>query len=409
MRLLLYGGTFDPPHNGHLNNLRAAAARVRPDRVVVMPAGLSPFKQSTAAPGSARVEMCACFRALEAEGAVPALCVSGWEVEQAALGRRNYTVLTLEMLARTYPEAELYMAMGSDMLLSFDSWHRWQEILRLARLVVTSRNVGDAPELHAKAKQMDPTGARILFAQVEALPMASSNLRARLAAGEVCENELPALVRRVIRREGLYRADRGGKAETMNLKQAKELVRGRLSDKRYEHTLNVRKMAVKLARRYGVDEDKAALAALLHDSAKEISKDEMRAIMRAHPELAEGGEERPTPVWHGICAAILARTEWGVEDEAVLSAIACHTAGKPGMSRLDKIVYLADMSSKERDWPGVNKLRKLELKDLDLAMLAALRQTNDFVLSQGKPLDPMSKAAYDEIKAEVDARAAKAG
>ena len=151
----------------------------------------------------------------------------------------------------------------------------------------------------------------------------------------------------------------------MNLKQAKELVRGRLSDKRYEHTLNVRKMAVKLAKRYGVDEDKAALAALLHDSAKEISKDEMRAIMRAHPELAEGGEERPTPVWHGICAAILARTEWGVEDEAVLSAIACHTAGKPGMSRLDKIVYLADMSSKERDWLGVNKLRKLELKDLD--------------------------------------------
>ena len=70
----------------------------------------------------------------------------------------------------------------------------------------------------------------------------------------------------------------------MNLKQAKELVRGRLSDKRYEHTLNVRKMAVKLAKRYGVDEDKAALAALLHDSAKEISKDEMRAIMRAHPE-----------------------------------------------------------------------------------------------------------------------------
>ena len=169
----------------------------------------------------------------------------------------------------------------------------------------------------------------------------------------------------------------------MNLKQAKELVRGRLSDKRYEHTLNVRKMAVKLAKRYGVDEDKAALAALLHDSAKEISKDEMRAIMRAHPELAEGGEERPTPVWHGICAAILARTEWGVEDEAVLSAIACHTAGKPGMSRLDKIVYLADMSSKERDWPGVNKLRKLELKDLDLAYAPPYSSAKDPVNMAG--------------------------
>ena len=194
----------------------------------------------------------------------------------------------------------------------------------------------------------------------------------------------------------------------MNLKQAKELVRSRLSDKRYEHTLNVRKMAVKLAKQYGEDPEKAALAALLHDSAKEISKDEMCAIMHAHPEYAEGGEERPTSVWHGICAAILARTEWGVDDEAVLSAIACHTAGKPGMSRLDKIVYLADMSSRERDWPGVNKLRKLEMKDLDAAMLMALKRTNDFVLSQGKTLDPMSKAAYDDIRAQVDARAAKA-
>ena len=177
----------------------------------------------------------------------------------------------------------------------------------------------------------------------------------------------------------------------MNLKQAKELVRGRLSDKRYEHTINVKKMAVKLAKRYGADEEKAALAAILHDSAKEISKDEMREIMRQYPQYAEGGESRPTPVWH-------------VEDEAILSAIACHTAGKPGMSKLDKIVYLADMTSAERDWPGVNKLRKLELKDLDAAMLAALKQTNDFVLSQGKPLDPVSKAAYDDIKARVDAR-----
>ena len=185
----------------------------------------------------------------------------------------------------------------------------------------------------------------------------------------------------------------------MNLKQAKELVRSRLSDKRYEHTINVKKMAVKLAKQYGANEEQAALAALLHDAAKEISKDEMRAIMRAHPEYAEGGEERPAPVWHGICASILARTEWGVTDEAVLSAIACHTAGKAGMTQLDKILYLADMTSAERDWPGVNKLRKLELKDLDAAMLAALKQTNDFVLSQGKPLDPQSKAAYEDILA----------
>lgn len=189
----------------------------------------------------------------------------------------------------------------------------------------------------------------------------------------------------------------------MDQKQAKALVRSRLSEKRYEHTINVKKMAVKLAKHYDADEtliEQAALAALLHDAAKELPKEELRTIMRRYPQYAEGGESRPVPVWHGVCASILARTEWGVADEAVLSAIACHTAGKPGMTRLDKILYLADMTSAERDWDGVEALRKLEMKDLDKAMLAALRQTNDFVLSQGKPLDPMSKAAYEDILAQ---------
>ena len=209
MKILLYGGTFDPPHNGHLNNLRAAAARVRPDRVVVMPAGLSPFKQRTSAPGALRLEMCGCFRALAYSPDIPQLEVSGWEIAQAEAGKRNYTVLTVEKLAQENPGAQLYLAVGSDMLLSFDGWFRWQDILRLAHLVVTSRNVGDDPELHAMARRLDPTGARILFAPVQALPMASSALRARLADGEACETELPETVRTVIRREKLYQKKEG--------------------------------------------------------------------------------------------------------------------------------------------------------------------------------------------------------
>ena len=209
MKTLLYGGSFDPPHNGHLNNLRAAAACVRPDRVVVMPAGLSPFKQCTAAPAALRLEMCSCFRALaEGEGAVaPQLEVSGWEIAQAEAGRRNYTVLTVEMLAARDPGGELYLAVGSDMLLSFDGWHRWQDILRLSRLVVTSRSAGDDARLRAKALQLDPAGERVLFAPVEALPMASSDLRQRLAAGDPCTAELPEAVRAVIRREHLYQTE----------------------------------------------------------------------------------------------------------------------------------------------------------------------------------------------------------
>ena len=210
MKILLYGGSFDPPHNGHLNNLRAAADRVHPDKIVVMPAGTSPFKEGTNASGALRLEMCSCFHALE-EGmdAIPQLEVSGWEIAQAEAGNHNYTVLTVEKLAREAPGAQLYLAIGSDMLLSFDGWYRWQDILRIARVVVTSRDIGDAPALHAKAKLLDPSGGRILFAPVQALPMSSSQLRARLAAGEECEAELPEAVRTVIRREGLYRNTEG--------------------------------------------------------------------------------------------------------------------------------------------------------------------------------------------------------
>ena len=195
----------------------------------------------------------------------------------------------------------------------------------------------------------------------------------------------------------------------MTCEEAKKIVKPRLSEKRWTHTKNVKKMAVKLAKQWGADPEKAAVAAILHDSAKELPKQELLQIFADNAIIAENAPARPSPVWHGIAAAILAQTQWGITDPEILSAICCHTTGKADMSLLDKIIYLADMTSAERDWPGVNKLRKLELKDLDLAMLAALRQTNGFVLSQGKPLDPMSKAAYDEIKAEVDARAAKAG
>ncbi len=183
----------------------------------------------------------------------------------------------------------------------------------------------------------------------------------------------------------------------MELKEAKALARRSMGDKRYEHTLNVKKMAVKLAKLHGADPDQAALAALLHDCAKERPKEELLQIIRDNAIIAENAENRPTPVWHGICAAILARTQWGVTDEAVLSAVACHTTGKPGMSLLDKIIFLADMTSAERDFPGVDELRRLACRDLDLAMIEGLDQTIRFVKQGKKEVDPMSRAAYNDL------------
>ena len=190
----------------------------------------------------------------------------------------------------------------------------------------------------------------------------------------------------------------------MDLKEAKELARKRLGDKRYHHTLNVEKMAVKLAKRYGADCDQAALAALLHDTAKEMPTADQLALLRAHPDLAGNTENRPTPIWHGVCAAILAKTEWGVTDEAVLSAVACHTAGKPGMTLLDKILFLADMTSEERDFDGVEELRKLEMEDIDKAMYKALDDSMTFVKKDNKPLDSMSAAAWEDFRKLLAAR-----
>ena len=135
MKTLLYGGTFDPPHNGHMNNLRAALALVQPDRALVMPAGTPPHKHASATPAELRLQMCACFTALS-----PAVQVSDWEIRR---GGRSYTVHTLEWLRGQDPDGALYLCVGSDMLLTFQEWYRWQDMLKMAALVVESRTGTD--------------------------------------------------------------------------------------------------------------------------------------------------------------------------------------------------------------------------------------------------------------------------
>ena len=188
----------------------------------------------------------------------------------------------------------------------------------------------------------------------------------------------------------------------MDYAEAKKLVKARLSEKRWTHTKNVKKMAVKLAKRWAADPEKAAMAAILHDSAKELPKSELLQIFADNAIIAENAPARPSPVWHGIAAAILAQTQWGVSDPEILSAIRCHTTGKPDMSKLDKIIYLADMTSAERDWPGVEELRALQMENLDRALCDALKRSIDFVEEKGGTLDPESVAAYEYAKAHLE-------
>lgn len=196
MKTLLYGGTFDPPHNGHMNNLRAALALVKPDRAVVMPAGTPPHKHASATPAELRLAMCQCFKALS-----PAVEVSDWEIRQ---GGRSYTVHTLEMLRDADPGAALYLCVGSDMLLTFDQWYRWQDMLKMAALVVESRTGTDTAALRAAAARLEAAGGRVLFAQAESYPCASSDIRSGKIPQDKWEEVLPAETLDVIKKYKLY-------------------------------------------------------------------------------------------------------------------------------------------------------------------------------------------------------------
>lgn len=185
----------------------------------------------------------------------------------------------------------------------------------------------------------------------------------------------------------------------MTYQQAEDMVRQTLSPKRFQHTMNVKNLAVRMAQHYGVNTEKAALAAILHDSAKELPRTELLQIMQDNAIIKKGTQNRPEPVWHGICAAILAKTQWNVQDEEILSAIACHTTGKENMSKLDKILFLADMTSAERDYPGVEELRSLEMQNLDKAMIQALKMTISFVEQKNAIADPESAKALAWLQA----------
>ena len=190
----------------------------------------------------------------------------------------------------------------------------------------------------------------------------------------------------------------------MNLEQAQKMVKKTLSRKRFTHTMNVKKAAVELANRYGADPDKAALAAVLHDAAKEMPKDEMLRILQQNAIIAQNAQFRPTPVWHGVCAAILAQTQWDITDPEVLSAIACHTTGKPGMSKLDKIIYLSDMISEERDYPEVHQLRRMAQENLDTAVCTAVAMNLEWMRECGKTIDPLSEQALLDLQRLTDPR-----
>lgn len=165
---------------------------------------------------------------------------------------------------------------------------------------------------------------------------------------------------------------------------------------RYLHTLGVAYTATSLAMRYGEDLDRTQTAGLLHDCAKCIGEERMTALCREHGVEITAAEEKSPFLLHAKAGAILAREEYGVSDPDVLSAICWHTTGRPAMTQLEKIIFVADYIEPGRqEAPHLDKIRALAFQDLDQTVLAIAEDTLDYLRATGEAIDPMTEQTRD--------------
>ena len=185
--------------------------------------------------------------------------------------------------------------------------------------------------------------------------------------------------------------------QCLTFAQSKKLIRKLLGDYRYEHSLNVAKEAVKLARQYGADEEKAQLAGVLHDIMKDTAKQEQLQIFQRFGIILTDLEKSAPKLWHAMAGAAYLEHELGINDAQILSAVRYHTTGRAEMSLLERIVFLSDFISADREYDGVQRLRRLAYENMDKAIVEGLAITIGELTGEKLPVHPDTFAAYNDI------------
>ena len=391
MNIGVYGGTFDPPHWGHIKAARAAMEQLGLDKLVLIPDRVPPHKvlpEGSASPEQ-RLDMAALAMAELGKRA---------EVSDRELRRDgpSYTSDTLAELRREYPEDTLWLLMGSDMFLSLHTWRAPERIMTLAWIAPFSRETADESAAFAaqKARLEREYGAQIRIVQnPEVRELSSTEVRAALAAGQGSEL-LPPAVYGYILREHLYGTHKTLTGLTPD--ELRPIALSYLKPKRMPHVLGTEQEAVRLVRRYGGDETQARIAALLHDCTKKLDMAQQLALCEKYGIALDELEQRALKLLHSKTGAAIARDVFGVED-AVYDAILYHTTGKPDMTRLEKIIYLADYIEPTRDFPGVDALRKTVYEDLDKGLLMGLSMTIEEMEEMGNPVHHLTRDARDYL------------
>ena len=383
-RIGIYGGSFNPPHIGHIQAAKQAVEVLNLDKLLVIPAGIAPHKDmpdNTPTPRH-RLDM---LRLTLAD--CPEIEVSDLEVNREG---PSYTWETIQHLKEMYPEACLILFMGTDMFLSIDSWKNPEFILENATLGVFYRgNKGEAQAIEAKKAELEAQGAKVELVQNVVIPISSTQMR-RLLAFRCAGAFLPEGVLDYIREHRLY--DTRADWKNLPMDKLEQVVISLLKPNRVSHVLGCRDTAVELAKHWGADVTDAARAGILHDITKAIDGPLQLTLCEAYGKILSDFSRRYPKTLHALTGSLVAKRIFG-ENDAVVSAIEHHTTGKADMNLLEKIIYVADYMEPNRDFPGVEKLRELAFTDIDAALKLGLEMTLEHLKRQGAEVSPASRDA----------------
>ena len=383
-RIGIYGGTFNPPHLGHMLAAAQAVKLLRLDKLLLIPDRIAPHKvlpEGSASPDQ-RMQMLQM-----ASAGIEKAEVSDIELRREGT---SFTYLTILELKQLYPEAELVLIMGTDMFLSFDKWRETRIITDHAALGVLYRGEkGEKAAIDAKKAEMEANGVKVELIENEVTAISSTDLRRMLVFG-CAEPFLPEGVGAYIREKGLYGTGRDYR--NLSEEELEQVVVSLLKANRVAHVLGCRDMAVELAKRWGADVTDAARAGLLHDITKAIDGPLQLTLCSEYGTMLSDFSRRYPKTLHALTGSLVADRIFG-EKEAVVNAIRHHTTGKANMSLLEKIIYIADYVEPNRTIAGVDQLRHLAFTDLDAALKMGLQMTVSYLNEQGSEVSPESREA----------------
>lgn len=371
MKKAIFGGTFDPLHIGHINIAFEALYLLHLDEVIFVPTGNPPHKKHITS-NYHRVNMI--------KGTIEKydkLSLSTYEVEKKD---KSYTYETLEYFKNSEKDVEWYFIVGEDCLLDIEKWKNPDKVLGYATLVVFKRTDKNNDKLKEYKEIIEKKyDTNIILLNNKVIDISSTFIRKSINQNHEVSFLLPSFVMEYIKKFKLYE-----KGDTLILKEKiKSLLKDTLNTDRYNHTMRVVDEAKKLAVLYGVDEEKAEIAALTHDCAKNMSYNELREICEKGNIIFTEDDFNSKPIWHAYAAAVIAKEKFNINDEEIINAVKYHTTGRKNMTLLEKIIYLADYIEPGRTFEKIQEVRTLAYdKDIDEAMIKAINNTIEFLMSK---------------------------